>query len=489
MFYDSYDVNSAVSNDASSTKQHYKMSLPDMKLYKDVYYGMNIPEVTTTKIEAYLQQFDCHFEKKVEIMYTERYLRYLRLYPETKGTYIHGCIWAEMRKSVSYPADILFDKFGMVVEAQCECGAGSGPTAHCKHIQLCLHSLRQMRIDKSVITEQTCTQVLQTFHRTKPYKGSPMKTATFQEVRIHNLSYDPRPAKFRKRLDTDDRMRNACISYQATHPAVTALDKMPVLQLYNPANYYALYQDHDYFPLSMEDYFLKKEKVTKITREDIARIEKETRNQSTSSSWFQHRRLRITASRTGEIVKATDRKNMKLLASSICNPSSFSSAATRHGIKYEPVAIELYEKTKNVKVEKMGLVISSIKPYIAASPDGVVVTQGKQSLIEVKCPYSIREQSISCKTLPWLKSDENGNEILDQNHNYYYQIQTQLFCTGADNCTLVIFTLKGTKFLDVPRDEEKIKMMIEKLDTFFVDHFRAELLDTFLYRKYYSYSF
>ena len=76
--------------------------------------------------------------------------------------YIKGNIWAEMSKSVSYTVDVCFDINMIVQEAQCECGAGQGPTAQCKHIACVLYALHMFDDKKEILSEQTCTQVLYT---------------------------------------------------------------------------------------------------------------------------------------------------------------------------------------------------------------------------------------------------------------------------------------------------------------------------------------
>ncbi len=60
--------------------------------------------------------------------------------------------------------------------------------------------------------------------------------------------------------------------------------------------------------------------------------------------------------------------------------------ATRHGDKYEPVAIEKYENLKGVKVIDFSIIppIDPSEDWLAASPDGI--TQDGV-LIEVKCPF------------------------------------------------------------------------------------------------------
>jgi len=109
--------------------------------------------------------------------------------------FFSGCVWAEMRKSVSYKVDFSIDGFGVVQEAQCECAVGQGPVAYCKHVGVCMYGAHILGTTGSILTEQTCTQTLQTFHHTKPYKGSPMKASST----IDQKSYvkDPRLPKHR----------------------------------------------------------------------------------------------------------------------------------------------------------------------------------------------------------------------------------------------------------------------------------------------------
>ena len=67
---------------------------------------------------------------------------------------------------------------------------------------------------------------------------------------------------------------------------------------------------------------------------------------------------------------------------------------TNHGLKYEPIALEQYQKylssiNQLVKVFKSGLVISMDAPYLGASPNAKVIDCGcsdRFGLSEVKCP-------------------------------------------------------------------------------------------------------
>ena len=73
--------------------------------------------------------------------------------------HVKASIWAEMKKSVSYMLDVSLDADGVIQEAQCECGAGMAPTAHCKHVGALIYGLTLFAKTGNLLTELTCTQV------------------------------------------------------------------------------------------------------------------------------------------------------------------------------------------------------------------------------------------------------------------------------------------------------------------------------------------
>jgi len=158
------------------------MQLPDHSTYTDVLNCSQIPKVTFEAITSYLQSNDKLYEGKCRQFYEQRYTRFVRVAHASNLYYTGSVVWAEMKKQTSYKVDISLDTHGVVHEAQCKCGAGQGHTAHCKHVTTVLYALHRLSVDGSVLTEQTCTRVLQTFHHVKPYTGSPMTTMTSRNM-------------------------------------------------------------------------------------------------------------------------------------------------------------------------------------------------------------------------------------------------------------------------------------------------------------------
>ena len=59
-----------------------------------------------------------------------------------------------------YEVDVAVDKDGAILECQCECAVGTGPDAHCKHMQCVLYGLVYFAAIHEVVTKETCTQQL-----------------------------------------------------------------------------------------------------------------------------------------------------------------------------------------------------------------------------------------------------------------------------------------------------------------------------------------
>ena len=53
-------------------------------------------------------------------------------FAKTDDVYIKTRCAAEMSKKLIYEIDISLDKNSEIMECQCDCGAGMGPSTHCK---------------------------------------------------------------------------------------------------------------------------------------------------------------------------------------------------------------------------------------------------------------------------------------------------------------------------------------------------------------------
>ena len=116
------------------------------------------------------------------------------------------------------------------------------------------------------------------------------------------------------------------------------------------------------------------------------------------------------------------------------------------------------------------------KPFIAVSPDLQIdcVCCGK-GLVEIKCPYSVRETVPSSDNLGYLE-DKEGKPSLKKNTDYYYQIQGQMGVTGRCYTDLVVFTSHGSINERIKFDKPFWLSMLVKLEWFWNNSLCPELL-------------
>jgi hypothetical protein len=160
-----------------------------------------------------------------------------------------------------------------------------------------------------------------------------------------------------------------------------------------------------------------------------------TEEQSQSQLWRNLRSCRITASRFKEYATNPKRMSKDLWADKE-DLSRLKSIAW--GNEHESVARLAYTESTGQPVQEVGLFISKRNPLFGASPDGVIDDDCK-GLLEVKCPFSLRDENLAELT-------KNGhfytchNRVLKLRHShpYFYQVQLQMFVTGATYCDFFI---------------------------------------------------
>ena len=338
--------------------------------------------MTEDIIKQYLDLHDQDLQQKISDLYHAKFIRSIRSSHANDKTYISSRVSAEMFKNCIYSVDISLDDYGVVQEAQCECKVGLGPQAHCKHVAVTLLALTHAK--SGIITKETCTQQLQTFHQAKPYGGSPVKMQNLHMRRDGSLAnlqdFDPRPQEFRNLRNYGTDFRNVWIN--------CPVPNLPIRQLYPPANLRAIDVDHDCMSKLPSDIFLDANKITSITKHEIHTLEIETRGQSSNRKWKYERTKRIHASNFGRICKATDKTDYSKLANSLTVSKDLKTSAIEHGKQYEKIAIQAYSKKTHSTVTQCGIFVCHEIPYLGASPDGLVSDEG---IVEVKCPFTVKD--------------------------------------------------------------------------------------------------
>jgi len=140
---------------------------------------------------------------------------------------------------------------GCILEGQCECAAGMDPKADCKHVRSVLYALIQFSKKLEIMTEETCTQRLQTFQKSKPFHCSPIKAKNLSlSSEMDGVNYDPRPPKYRNFVCYSGHFRSVWLNH-------TGVNNYPISHLFRPANPYAVDKDHDYMQTPLSEMWLK----------------------------------------------------------------------------------------------------------------------------------------------------------------------------------------------------------------------------------------
>ena len=199
------------------------------------------------------------------------------------------------------------------------------------------------------------------------------------------------------------------------------------------------------------------ENKVKVTKEEAKDIAQDTVNQGQSDLWRKERKKRLTASMVGSIAKMRDTTKKSNKVKQLLYTTFNGNKATRYGIEMEEVTRNDYVSHQHtnghpgLKTESVGLVVSTEKPWIAASPDDRVYDPTAVppfGLAEYKNPYSQKTKTLkeACqsKTFFLQMENKNGKTIfsLKRRHDYYYQIQCQLFCDSKEWCDFVVRTQK-----------------------------------------------
>ena len=121
-----------------------------------------------------------------------------------------------------------------------------------------------------------------------------------------------------------------------------------------------------------------------------------------------------------------------------------------------------------------GLFVSEQYNFIAATPDGISKCDCcGDGIVEIKCPFLTKDSEPDVANF-----FENGT--LKRSHQYYYQVQTQLYVCGADFGDFVVCTFPNdSPTIAMERlflDEEFIHACIENATQFFDVAILPELL-------------
>ena len=220
--------------------------------------------------------------------------------------------------------------------------------------------------------------------------------------------------------------------------------------------------------------------IENISQRDINAIERRTRKQSKNSNWFYYRKAVITGTLAHRIfhsiAKKEGRRERINAAISKTHSLQLYYPAIIHGRDNESNAIQASIKIMrsnhiNLKVNERGLQLYKSLPILGASLDGWVTCDccTEPRVLEVKCPFSIKDSSLSenGKNLAYLTE----NLELRENHQYYFQIQTYLGIYNCKKAYFGVWTAKDMHITEINFNEKLWKEIKNNLHEYYTKYY------------------
>ena len=130
------------------------------------------------------------------------------------------------------------------------------------------------------------------------------------------------------------------------------------------------------------------------------------------------------------------------------------------------------QKQENFIVTQVGLLIDLEKPFIGATPDGLVKCSCcGEGVLEVKCPLCVKnklpdEEDEEIKQFCMTKQDEQWS--LKREHCYYYQVQTQLHVSKRLYCDFVVWSENDGLIVEwIDKDDAFFHSIVDDVQYFF----------------------
>ena len=217
-------------------------------------------------------------------------------------------------------------------------------------------------------------------------------------------------------------------------------------------------------------------KIKRISLRDIYKIERNTVGQCKNKLWMKYRKHVISGSIAHRVNNAFKKGDVSFRVKALIAKETHVLKyipALLYGQEMESVAIKAYvDKFQRVHVNlrcvQMGLKLYNKIPYIAGSVDGLLTCDCHGSmLIEVKCPYSLKDGSIlrDGGKLAYLTNKLE----LKTTHAYYTQIQIYLGVFGLLNGKFVVWCRNDFISLNIEFDKTFFDTVVNNLDTYYRD--------------------
>ena len=451
--------------------------------------------------------------------------------------YVKSHVLPSMKKTTSYNCWIVLRKDGMVMSAYDGCPAGID--RRCNHVTATLFALEEFHKQETTIplgtgvssTSRPCTwnvprkrkidnQPISQVTFKKHQHGEPTEEKVKQEqqrtsyfralyqqhpasnTELYNLLYQVKEIEKKKGKkmavslilpqkpleETKDIVsRDHCYFKSVGMPQenVHAQD-----EINEPLNLSPI-KNH---PVSLSEIKERCEKVKRklfVDESDVERIQKETIGQSSNASWNLHRKCRITASKCYRIAAMRESTSPTKAIQEVLQYTQVpQTSKMMAGLQRESSIIREYSEQRSVKVQPCGLFVSKSHHFLAASPDGIVSELDSCGLVEAKLVFwdegETLQQALVRKRIFLNHPSGDGHLVINNHHQYYYQVQQLMFVTekpwtdfvfkGARELTdRTVQIVHGIFIHRVKFSSTFWESVLPKLESFYQEHILSEL--------------
>jgi len=207
-----------------------------------------------------------------------------------------------------------------------------------------------------------------------------------------------------------------------------------------------------------------------------------TRDQADNPLWNICRKGRLTASNFGPAIRCmvNNRKPSQSVLNGILGNKDLSGMrAIQWGKNNENTARKLYEEVNEVSVDQKVLILHE-SGVLVASPDGMV---SNDKVIELKCPYSLRDQSVSTALSGkfFVNRSAPGEYELNQSDqagfNYYHQVQGVMHLTDTSECDFIVWCPADFVIFTICKDDQWCQYVPKPID-FYAQYILPKILHT-----------
>ncbi|GFV56159.1 uncharacterized protein TNCV_1489361 [Trichonephila clavipes] len=179
--------------------------------------------------------------------------------------------------------------------------------------------------------------------------------------------------------------------------------------------------------------------------------ESETRGKASSERWRYERSLRLSSSFFKEIACRKKSTPCSKLVMRIVYGRDLCNAALKYGLANEEIARKQYERKYSTEVKICGLFVDKDKPFLCASPDGLVVfpTQGDGTEPTIEVPTFVEKIEGETAQLKNSVSSSEQNKCKDLHALWERAKWGVSECCGTkeENLERVVGTKRGEEFL------------------------------------------